>query len=153
MSIDIIKKLFIINNPKKSRNIQIEKMKIEPTRENNSLIITNSNSSFKLSNDDESKTIHENKHEKVLTSINIFNIIKSFIFNSNTDKLIKLCYDIIIEDMCIENILEKFYNLGRIYRSILEEEKYNLGLYKEPKFKEINSIIYTIYLFYSKSNN
>ena len=47
--------------------------------------------------------------------------------------------------MCIENILEKFYNLGRIYRAILEEEKYNLGLYKEPKFREINSIIYTIY--------
>ena len=146
MSIDIIKKLVILNNPKKSRNIQIERIKITPTRDNNSLIINeNINQNLKLSNDDESKTIHENKHEKVLKSINIFNIIKSFIFKSNKDKLINLCHDIIIEDMCIENILEKFYNLGRIYRAILKEEKYNLGLYKEPKFREINSIIYTIY--------
>ena len=138
--------MYLINNPKKSRNIQIERIKITPTRDNNSLIINeNINQNLKLSNDDESKTIHENKHEKVLKSINIFNIIKSFIFKSNKDKLINLCHDIIIEDMCIENILEKFYNLGRIYRAILEEEKYNLGLYKEPKFREINSIIYTIY--------
>ena len=86
--------------------------------------------------------IYENKHEKVLKDINIFNIIKSFIFNSNKDKLINICHNIIIEDMCIENILEKFYNLVRIYKSILEEERYNLGLNKDPRFREINSIIY-----------
>ena len=91
------------------------------------------------------KIIFENKHEIVLKSINICNILKSFIGNSYKDKLINLCHDIIIDNMCIENILEKFYNLGRIYKSILKEERYNLGLNKEPRFREINSIIFSIY--------
>ena len=46
--------------------------------------------------------------------------------------------------MCVETILERFYNLRRIYNSILDNEKYNLGLTKEPKFRELISLINAI---------
>ena len=153
MSIDVIRKLFMTYNKfnieKKKRYFQADRIKMIPKKINNSLIISESNSSnFKILTNGETKMIYENRHEKVLKSINIFNIIKSFIFNSNKDKLINICHNIIIEDMCIENILEKFYNLVRIYKSILEEERNNLGLNKDPRFREINSIIYSIYNLY-----
>ena len=153
MSIDVIRKLFMTYNKfnieKKKRYFQADRIKMIPKKINNSLIISESNSSnFKILTNGETKMIYENRHEKVLKSINIFNIIKSFIFNSNKDKLINICHNIIIEDMCIENILEKFYNLDRIYKSILEEERNNLGLNKDPRFREINSIIYSIYNLY-----
>ena len=48
--------------------------------------------------------------------------------------------------MCVETILERFYNLGRIYKSITDIEKYDLGLNKDSRFREINSIIYDIKL-------
>ena len=54
--------------------------------------------------------------------------------------------------MCVETILEKFYNLGRIYKSIIDIEKYNLGLIKEPRFREINSLINDIYYKNKKWN-
>ena len=150
---DVIRKLFMTYNKfnieKKKRYFQADRIKMIPKKINNSLIISESNSSnFKILTNGETKMIYENRHEKVLKSINIFNIIKSFIFNSNKDKLINICHNIIIEDMCIENILEKFYNLDRIYKSILEEERNNLGLNKDPRFREINSIIYSIYNLY-----
>ncbi len=113
---------------------------------NNSIHLIDKNSSSLSNNfNDKKNIIFENKHEIILKSINICNILKSFIFNCNKEKLINLCHNIIIDNMCIENILEKFYNLGRIYKSILKEERYNLGLNKEQKFREINSIIYSLY--------
>ena len=54
--------------------------------------------------------------------------------------------------MCVEIILEKFYNLSRIYNSILEMEKNNLGLCKEPRFREINTIVNSIYDKNMKNN-
>ena len=45
--------------------------------------------------------------------------------------------------MCVETILERFYSLGKIYNTIIneEEEKNNLSFYKARRFKDINSII------------
>ena len=79
--------------------------------------------------------------EKVLKKINLFNIIKSFFFNGNKDKLISLCHDIIKNDMCIETILERFYNLNRIYNSIMDIEKNNLGLKNDQRFQKLNAIL------------
>ena len=94
--------------------------------------------------DDENNKKYKNKNEYILKQINILNIIKSFFCKSYKDKLIELCDDIIIKDMCVETILERFYNLRRIYNSILDNEKYNLGLTKEPKFRELISLINAI---------
>ena len=155
MSVDIVRKLYMVDNNIINRNGKLsrhfkndysDRIKIAPDKMNNSFHLIDKNSST-LSNDfnNKKKIIFENKHEIVLKSINIYNILKSFIGNSYKDKLINLCHDIIIDNMCIEKILEKFYNLGRIYKSILKEERYNLGLNKEQKFREINSIIYSLY--------
>ena len=47
--------------------------------------------------------------------------------------------------MSMETIIEKFYSLQRIYKSIIDIEKYDLGLQKESKFRKINSLINDIY--------
>ena len=155
MSIDIIRKLFMIDNNiiKKNgklsnycKNFNSDRIKIIPEKMNNSFPLKDKNNISLSNNFNYQKIINfDNKHEIILKSINVCNILKSFICNSNKNKLIELCHNIIIDDMCIENILEKFYNLGRIYKSILKEERYNLGLNKEPRFREINSIIFSIY--------
>ena len=147
MSVDIIKKLFKIDNQnnqnKNFNNYESPRIKIVPEKMNNSFKLTEKN--------DINTTESENKYEesesikeKVLKSINVFYIIKSFFCNGNKDKLISLCDDLIIKEMCVDTIIEKFYRLSRIYNSFPETEKYNLGLNKEPKFREINKVIYSI---------
>lgn len=160
MSIDIIKKLFEIENSNLSNKpnrflINSDRIKMVPEKVNNSFKLNDNNSNSNITSKniiDDSKD-KKNKKEIVLNTINIFNIIKSFCCcNSNKDKLISLCHDIVIKDMCVETIVGKFYNLGRIYSSIIDIEKYNLGLNKEPKFIELNSIINSIHNQMKKSN-
>ena len=155
MSVDIVRKLFEVDNNRINKsgkfyqNLQnacSDRIKIAPEKLNNSFqIMDKTNSSQMISSNAKIQMNAKNEHEIVFKRLNIFYTIKSFICNSNKDKLINLCHDIIIEDMCVENILEKFYNLGRIYKSFLKEESNNLGLNNEPKFRELNSIINTIY--------
>ena len=114
-----------------------------PEKINNSFKLTEKNSiTFETSETTYDEM--ENNKEKIFKKINVFNIIKSFFCNSNKDKLISLCHEIITKDMSIEIILERFYNLIRIYDSILESEKNNLGLNKEPRFRKLKSIIQMI---------
>ena len=154
MSVDIIRKLFECEIPNKIRNKQTnfgvhdsDRIKIIPEKMNNSFKLNEknniSNSTFD-NIDDENNKKYKNKNEYILKQINILNIIKSFFCKSYKDKLIELCDNIIIKDMCVETILERFYNLRRIYNSILDNEKYNLGLTKEPKFRELISLINAI---------
>ena len=147
MSVDIIRKLFNIenkNNQKKFNKFD-NRIKLVPNKINNSFILSEKNSI----NIECSKIKYnplENKNEKIFRRINIFNVIKSFICNDNKSKLISLCHELVIEDLCVENILEKFYNLRRIYHSISDSDKNKLGLNKEPRFREINSKINDIYI-------
>ena len=142
MSVDIIRKLFSIEN--KYRNNRYKnndnRFKFVPEKISNSFILSEKNSINiecpKLNNNPP-----EAKNEKILRKINVFCIIKSFICNDNKSKLISLCHELIINDMCIENVLEKFYNLRRIYQTINDVDKYKLGLNQEPRFREINSKI------------
>ena len=148
MSLDIIRTLF--NIEKKSRKYKFnnydERIKIVPEKMNNSFKLSEKNSiniKTSISMDEEP----ENKTEIILKKINVFHIIKNFFCcNNPKDKLISLCHEIIQNDMCVETILERFYNLGRIYKSITDIEKYDLGLSKDSRFREINSIIYDIKL-------
>ena len=53
-----------------------------------------------------------NKH---IEKVNYFHILKSyFCFKDKKTEMINLCNDIITEDMCIERILERFYNLEKL---------------------------------------
>ena len=135
MSIDIIRQLFNIENKSKSYNrINSERMKFTPGRLNNSFKLTEKNDMM-VQTIESINEENESKNEKTLKSLHVFDILKSYLCNSNKDKLISLCHDIITKDMSVEIIKERFYNLLRIYDSILEIEKY------EPRFKKIRSII------------
>ena len=100
----------------------------------------NMNISFNL-NKNKDKVLFSNikRKEDILQKINIFNIVKSSFCCSNKDKLISLCHELIINDMSVENILERFYKLENIFNSVFSCPKYN-----QSKFKEIKSIIDSI---------
>ena len=50
-----------------------------------------------------------------IEKVNYFHILKSyFCFKDKKTEMINLCKDIIREDMCIERILERFYNLEKL---------------------------------------
>ena len=71
-----------------------------------------------------------------LDKVNYFHILKSyFCFKDKKAEMINLWNDIITEDMCIERILERFYNLEKIshYYSDIKKEKYKNKGFKRPK--------------------
>ena len=153
MSVDIIRKLFNIENQnnrsKNFNNYESPRIKIVPEKINNSFKLTEKNG-INLTESENNNEETENIKEKVLKSVNVLNVFKSFFCNGDKDKLVSLCHELIIKEMCIDTIIEKFYRLLRIYNSFAEAEKYNLGLNKEPKFRDINSIIYSMI---KKNNN
>ena len=146
MSVDIIRKLF--NNEKNKINYKFHNFDVRiktPTNKINSTFKLTRKSSFifeLLGNDNK---LFKSKNEKILKQINIINIIKSIFCNGIKDKYISLCNEIVMKDMSVENILERFYNAKRINKSNIDVEKNDLTLYKESKFREINSIINGIY--------
>ena len=87
-----------------------------------------------------------NLSHKVLKKINYYHIIKSyFCFNDKRTKLINLCHDIIIDDMCAERILKRFYNLETIYNYyFLNEEIQRYNNIKNNRFKEVFKYIYKL---------
>ena len=85
-------------------------------------------------------------NNKQIDKVNYFHILKSyFCFKDKKTEMINLCNDIITEDMCIERILERFYNLEKLnYHSDSKKEKQNIKKnkgYKGPKkpIKDINN--------------
>ena len=146
MSLDIIRTLFNIEKKSRKYKFNDDRIKIVPEKINNSFKLSEKNSIYiktSISMNEEP----ENKTEIILKKINVFHIIKNFFCcNNPKGKLISLCHEIIQNDMCVETILERFYNLGRIYKSITDIEKYDLGLSKDSRFREINSIIYDMKL-------
>jgi len=81
-----------------------------------------------------------NKH---IDKVNYFHILKSyFCFKDNKTEMINLCNDIIREDMCIERILERFYNLEKLSHHYLDikKEKQKINKNKEIIKKDIDNI-------------
>ena len=156
MSVDVIYKLIKVNNKnrlnKMYNNLETDRVKLNPEKINNSFRLTEKNNMHMKTSEGKDEE-HEKKNERILRKINVFNIIKSFFSNDNKDRLISLCHNIIIKDMCVETILEKFYILSRIYNSILDVEKNNLGLIKEPRFREINTLVNAIHEKKKKKSN
>jgi len=69
-----------------------------------------------------------NKH---IEKVNYFHILKSyFCFKDKKTEMINLCNDIITEDMCIERILERFYNLEKLSYHYLDIKKEKLKINK-----------------------
>ena len=88
---------------------------------------------------------NENINKIEFKKINYYFILKSyFCFNDKMTKLINIYHNIIIENMCIERILERFYNLEKVYHFFSNKEKEKLKSFKNRRFKEIKKYIYRI---------
>jgi len=82
-----------------------------------------------------------NKH---IEKVNYFHILKSyFCFKDKKTEMINLCNDIIREDMCIERILERFYNLEKLSHHYLDIkiEKLKINKNKNEGFKGPKKLI------------
>ena len=76
-------------------------------------------------------TMYNHRKNKILKEINYYHIIKSyFCFKDNKTNLINLCHKIISEDMCVEKIIERSYNIENILQYFVNKKK--------PKFKFIS---------------
>ena len=121
---------------KNSYNFNIEKSCESKLNKEN--IIKN----FRL---DSEQNNNQNYINELNKEINYLHIIKSlFCFNDKKTKLIDLCHNIVIEDISIERIFERFCNLEKAYH-LLSDMK-NKKLFNENrKLDEINKYINEIY--------
>ena len=84
-------------------------------------------------------------YNRILKNLNYYNFIKSyFCFKDNKSKLINLCHKIITEDMCIERILERLYNLENLKHHFPKIEKENSNFLENIRLNEIKKYIYKI---------
>ena len=84
------------------------------------------------------KYIHNNAYNILFKKINYYHILKSyFCVNDNNTKLIELYHNIVLEDLCIEKILKRLYNLENLYHLLSKREKEKLELFKNKRIKEI----------------
>ena len=96
---------------------------------------------------DKNEKINQIKiNKKHIEKVNYFHILKSyFCFKDKKTEMINLCNDIITEDMCIERILERFYNLEKLSHNYLdikkEKEKLNINKNKNDGFKGPKKLI------------
>ena len=149
MNVDVIRHLFNVDNKKRNkRKFTFSNINYNDKVQTSSDILNNAckfseKNSIRIETEDNTNEKFENNNEKILGKIHIFNILKSFICNGNKDKLISLCNMIIIEDMCVERILERFYSLGNIYKLIKDKdkEKDSLCIDTDMRFVNINSIV------------
>jgi hypothetical protein len=57
----------------------------------------------------------QNINDKLLSELNFFDVLKSyFCFKDKKSKLVNLCHNIIIEDICFEKKIKRIYNLENI---------------------------------------
>ena len=96
-------------------------------------------SSLKINRNSKKININsKNTSNKVLKALNFLIIIKSYFCFKHKNKKVKLlnlCHSIITEDICIERILERFYNLENIYH--FNEKKDKLNIFESIRFKEV----------------
>ena len=95
--------------------------------------------------DKEEEDNNQNYINEINKKINYFHIIKSlFCFNDKKTKIIDLCHNIVTEDISIERIFERFYNLENAYQFMADKK--NKKLFNEnEKLTEISKYINEIY--------
>ena len=84
-------------------------------------------------------------NNKAIKKINYCNIIKSFFgFKDKKSKLINLCHAIVNEDMCVEKLLERLYNLENVYSYLSKDNIEKISFIKNKRFNEIYKFIYEV---------
>lgn len=78
----------------------------------------------------------------IISNLNYFHIFKSyFCFKDKKTKLINKCHELVTEDICIERILSRLYELEKLPKFLSENGYIKLNLSKNKKFEEINECI------------
>ena len=154
MSYDIINNLL-----KKTKNNEEYKPNISNNinnnfnKKNNNKMLSQSatNNNLNLSKNTElnlngENIINDKIIEKTFESINYFHLIKSYFccFKDKKTKLINHCHKIMNDDLCVENILEKFYISETINNYFLNKKHKKIDYIKCNKFKIIEHYISTI---------
>ena len=133
---------------KKLKNIDKDKTLTEFEEKQNSREVIKESNNIKLKD----KKLKE-RNIKILKNLNLFDIIISFFcFKDVRTKLIDLCNRIIKEDICIDRILSRLYNLEKIYYLIENEEYDKCKLNRKEEFKKINDYLFTINYEIKKSS-
>ena len=82
----------------------------------------------------------------IIKNLNYWNIIKSYLcFKDKKTKLINICHSLIINDMSIEKIIKRLYNIEKIYLNIYKDNKLKhkyKGDINNNSLKEIKKFIY-----------
>ena len=103
---------------------------------------TDTNSFIDNDNTDNNNII---MHNKVFTSINYFHIIKSYLgTRDKRTKLINHCHKIINNDLCIENILQRFYYNETVNNYLLNKNYKKIDYIKCDKFQLFEKYLYDI---------
>ena len=89
-----------------------------------------------------SKINTNNEKNKILKKINFLDIIKSFLcFKDKRSQFVNVCNNIIRQDMSIERILERFYNIEKKNYYLSNEEKRKIKTIKNKKILKIDKKI------------
>jgi len=164
MSKDIIRKIMLVDEykeykgkishskksglVKKLKDIDKDKIITELEEKQNSKEFIKESNYIKLKDKKLKRNI------KILKNLNLIDIIKSFFcFKDSRTKLIDLCDKIIKEDICIDRILSRLYNLEKFY-CIIETEEFNkCKLNRKEEFKKINYYLSQINNEIKNNNN
>ena len=140
----------LTHNKKNSERIMMKKENLE--KENNVKINSKisrkdifPSNDFKTEIDVNQNSISDINYFESINKLNYFDIIKSYLCcKNNNSKLINLCDELIDEDICLENILSRIYELENMTNILLKIEQVNYSANEHEKFKEIIKCIYEI---------
>ena len=158
-----------INNNQKYQNIEDSEIELTHAKKNSEKISVKNESPRKVvnskiytkrsrkknspSNVFEFRTeqnINQDKIEDInyfetINRLNYCNVLLSYLCcKNNNSKLIKLSDDLVDEDLCLENILSRIYELENVINILLKIEQINYKVNEHEKFKEISKCIYEI---------
>ena len=116
-------------NSKKANEAKIDSMK---SKKNN---FTDNVADFKTEQNINQDKIDGINYFETVNRLNYCDVLLSYLcFKNNNSKIIKLCDELIDEDLCIENILSRIYELENVINILLKIEQINYNINEHEKF-------------------
>ena len=126
-------------NPKKENEAKIDS---EKSKKNN---FPGNAADFKTEQNINQDKIDDINYSETVNRLNYCDVLLSYICcKNNNSKIIKFCDELIDEDLCLENILSRIYELENVINILLKIEQINYNVNEHEKFKEISKCIYEI---------
>ena len=88
------------------------------------------------------RNVRKKQKENILNNINFLDVIKSY-FCSKTKKLklINICHDLVMKELCLDRFLYRLYELEKLFSLLSKEEHFQLKLKKDKKLNDITHYI------------